>query len=79
MSDDRLEHETRVTSNTFLLTFIYIYIYTRFQKRCNFKVYMIYICLMFSHQKGVDRKNNRGPFLQKERTIAAVKPFEGFV
>ena len=39
------------------------------------KVYIIYICLLFSHQKGVDRKNNRGPFLQKERTIAAVKPY----
>ena len=39
---------------------------------------MIYICLLFSHQKGVDRKNNMGPFLQKERTIAAVKPFVGF-
>ena len=59
--------------------YIYIYIYTRLQKRCNFKVYMIYICLLSSHQKGVDRKNNRGPFLQKERTIATVKPFEGFV
>ena len=55
---------------TFLKTGVYC---------CNFKVYMIYICLLFSHQKGVDRKNNRGPFLQKERTIAAVKPFEGFV
>ena len=61
-----------------LYIYIYIYIYTRLQKRCNFKVYMIYICLLFSHQKGVDRKNNMGPFLQKERTIAAVKPFVGF-
>ena len=51
-----------------------IYIYTRFQKRCNFKVYIRYICLLFSHQKGVDRKNNRGPFLQKKITTAAVKP-----
>ena len=53
---------------------IYIYIYTRFQKRCIFKLYMIYICVLFCHQKGVDRKNNRGSFLQKVRTIAAVKP-----
>ena len=37
---------------------------------------MIYICVLFSHQKGVDRKNNRGSFLQKERTIAAVKPLQ---
>ena len=71
--------ENRLTDSLYIYIYIYIYIYTRFQKRCNFKVYMIYICLLFSHQKGVDRKNNRGPFLQKERTIAAVKPFEGFV
>ena len=32
--------------------YIYIYIYTRLQKRCNFKISMIYICLLFSHQKG---------------------------
>ena len=47
-----------VLHSKYIYIYIYIYIYTRFQKRCNFKVYMIYIyiCLLFSHQKGVDRK-----------------------
>ena len=36
----------------YIYLYICIYIYTRFQKRCNLKVYVIYICLLFSHQKG---------------------------
>ena len=41
---------------------------------------MIYIyAFCFLIRKVLTEKNNGGPFLQKERIIAAVKPFVGIV
>ena len=64
--DALLARETFVT-DLYIYIYIYTYIYTRFQKRCNFKVHMIYMCLLFSHQKGVDRKKTIGGHFYKRK------------
>ena len=70
----------------FISSFYGIYIYIHpFSKTLQFQsIYDIYIYIYiyafcFLIRKVLTEKNNRRPFLQKEITIAAVKPFKGFV